>query len=196
MKYIYLSHTLSKSFPSEIFMDKDFDLANLLLIQSKKEMHPSNERFIAIDYVREPHDFLNEQLMIEAVDKVHDYADGIVVDAVFTGEHHGLKQGFLKNLSLAVGTNRHLIIGPSFRKVPSFLQSKLVEELIRFDVSGVMYDLRDVDLNDFRTLQPLAKLLMHVKKRTLIIPLVESQNDAIELGKILPLDVIAVVNGE
>lgn len=193
MKYIYISHTLSRTVPSQIFCENDLEIANLVLIQAKKEMHPEVELFASINYTREPQQFLNKQLMLSATRKILEYTNGVVVDEVFINEYHGLDDNFLRALSISVGV-KHLIIGPKFSRVPTFLQSKLVEELIRFDVSGVMYDLRDKDLDNYAILQPLAKLFMHVKKRTSIIPYVKTTEDAEKLGKLLPIKVIAVEN--
>lgn len=191
MKYINLSQTLSSSASSQIFSENDLELANLVLIEAKKEMHPNIELFASINYIRESQQFLNEQLMLAATSKILEHTDGVVIDEVFTNDHHGLNDRFLKELSMSVG-QKHLIIGPTFSQVPSFLQSKLIEELINFDVSGVMYDVRKNDMEDYAALQPLAKLLMHVKKRTSIIPLVKTKEDADTLGKILPVNVIAI----
>ncbi len=59
---------------------------------------------------------------------------------------------------------------------PPFLQSRLLDELVSHDVSGVMYDVRDIDPDDFNALQPLAKLKIHAKKRIVIIPIVKDES--------------------
>lgn len=196
MKNIYLSQTLADAHASEIYLDMnesgDFKLPNSMLVEAKSKMHPEGERFIALNYDKEPVDFLNEQLMLEAVKTNVSFVDGFVVDQVFTNDYHGLNFGFLRELSVMIGDKAHLIVGPSFCQVPSFLQSKIVDELIRYDVSGVMYNLREVSLDDYKRLQALAKLLMHVKKRTVVIPLVNSLEDAEALRKIMPVTVVAV----
>ena len=191
MKLIHLSNTMTHHYDNEIFMNDNFDLPNLLLIEAKAKIH-SASRYIAINYEKEPESFLNEQLMIEAVRAVNEHSAGVVVDAVFTDNFHAINHNFIGEISKVLDHARHLIIGPRFSLVPSFLQSKIVDELIQYDISAVMYDLRGVDMDDNLRLQPLAKLLMHVKKRTEIIPLVANESDAEILGKVFPLKMIAI----
>lgn len=196
MKHIHLTDTITHHYETEIFMNQNFELPNTLLVEAKHSIHPGT-RYVALNYEKEPEQFLNEQLMIEAARAVSDYSAGIVVDALFTNNFHAINHNFVGQLSKLLGTDKHLIIGPRFSLVPTYLQSKIIDEFIQYDVSGVMFDLRGVSLDDNSRLQPLAKLLLHVKKRTEIIPLVDTVSDANALGKVFPVNMIAVgVSGD
>src|SRR5699024_12780865 len=102
-----------------------------------------------------------------------------------------LELPFVIELSIFIG-KCHFFSGPSFSTVPAFLQSRLLDELVDRDASGIMYDVRDTDMDDFDTLQPLAKLKLHAKKRIVIIPIVRDESQLRELTGSIPFDTVAL----
>ena len=154
----------------------------------QKALTPDVEIFISINNFYERDAFMLENTLIETIRQSE--ADGFIVDQIFTRDFHDVDTVLLESLSNEI-KDKHFIVGPSFTRVPYFLHSRLAEIFIDHDVSGIMYDLRGIDINDFQELQAIAKLKMHVKKRIDIIPLVhESQIE--ELKKSIPFDVYVV----
>lgn len=188
MKQITLSHSLSLSNEHILFSQKNFNAPNSVLLNMQKSLTPQAEIYMSINNHDETDAFMLENTMIETIRS--NEADGFIVDQIFTRDYHDVNEALLDTLSNEI-RNRHFIVGPTFTKVPYFLHSRLAEVFIEHDVSGIMYDLRDVDLKDFKALQPLAKLKMHVKKRISIIPLIKA--DQLEgLKKSIPFDVCVI----
>lgn len=190
MKTIIRSHVLSDNHPSEILAQKDFSTPNLALPAMKKALYPEAEQFIAVNHWEETDPFLLGNIIIETI-RMLDDADGFIIDQIFEDGHHHINLRFVSELSKLVGT-RHFIVGPSFSKVPAFLQSRLLDELITHDVSAVMYDLRGQDLDDYEMLQPLAKLKIHAKKRIAIIPVVSTEQQKTALLGSIPFDIVCI----
>ncbi|CEA00761.1 hypothetical protein BN1048_01073 [Jeotgalicoccus saudimassiliensis] len=191
MKHIYLTHALSMKPEAVLFSYPDFNTPNLTLPAMQRALTPDNEIYITVNNFFESNDFMIENTLIETIRR-EETADGFIIDQIFTRDFHDVDTVLLETLSNEI-RNRHFIVGPSFTKVPYFLHSRLAELFIDHDVSGVMYDLRDIDIRNFKELQPLAKLKMHVKKRLQIIPLVRPEQLG-DLKKSIPLDV-AVIDG-
>ena len=188
MKHIYLSHALDTKAQNKLFTTGNFNAPNNVLIPMQKALTPDVEIFISINNFYERDAFMLENTLIETIRQSE--ADGFIVDQIFTRDFHDVDTVLLESLSNEI-KDKHFIVGPSFTRVPYFLHSRLAEIFIDHDVSGIMYDLRGIDINDFQELQAIAKLKMHVKKRIDIIPLVhESQIE--ELKKSIPFDVYVV----
>ncbi|GAB3060936.1 hypothetical protein ACFOU0_06730 [Salinicoccus sesuvii] len=190
MKTIIRSHVLSENHTSEILARQDFSAPNLALPAMKKMLHPNSELFVALNHWEETDPFLLGNIIIETM-RMLEGVDGFITDQIFEDGYHHINLRFVSELSKLVGM-RHLIVGPSFSKVPAFLQSRLLDELISHDVSGVMYDLREHDLNDYKQLQPLAKLKIHAKKRITIIPVVSTEEQKTALIGSIPFDVVCI----
>ncbi|KKK35745.1 hypothetical protein WN59_02705 [Salinicoccus sediminis] len=190
MKTIQRNHNLSEGFTSEILAKEDFSTPNTVLPGMKKALHPGSEIFASLNHWDESNPFMLKNIIIESARLMAD-ADGFVTDQVFSDRHHHLDLPFVRELSKVIG-GRHFIVGPSFSKVPAFLQSRLLDELVDHDASGIMYDVRDIDMDDFSALQPLAKLKIHAKKRIVIIPLVKDESQLKELTGSIPFDTVAV----
>lgn len=189
MKQIYLSHSLSTQNEAVLFSYPDFNTPNLILPQMQRALTPENEIYITINNFHETDDFMIQNTLIETI-RTNSDADGFIVDQIFTRDFHDVNTVLLETLSTEI-QNKHFIIGPSFTKVPYFLHSRLAEIFITHDVSGVMYDLREIDIRNFGQLQPLAKLKMHVKKRLSIIPLIRPEQLA-DLKKSIPFDLVVI----
>ncbi|GAA3724249.1 hypothetical protein GCM10022378_12880 [Salinicoccus jeotgali] len=192
MKTIRRSHALSENHLSEIIARDDFDIPNLALPPMKKALHPETEYFVSLNHMDEHDPFLLQNLVIETI-RMIEGADGFVTDQIFTNDHHHINHRFLDEISIQTG-ERHLIIGPSFSRVPSFLQSRLLDELVDADVSGIMFDVRSMDIDDFAALQPLAKLKIHAKKRIAIIPVVKDEHQRNALVDTIPFDVVCIAD--
>ncbi|WP_031544505.1 hypothetical protein [Salinicoccus luteus] len=190
MKTIHLNHELSKDYTSEILAKPDFSTPNLALPGMKKALYPGSEHFVSINHWEETDSFLQKNIIIETVRMLED-ADGFIIDQIFEDRHHHINLQFVGELSNIIGS-RHFIAGPSFSSVPPFLQSRLLDELVSQDVSGVMYDVRDIDPDDFNALQPLAKLKIHAKKRIVLIPLVKDEAQKKALMRNIPFEVVCV----
>jgi len=190
VKTIQRNHNLSEGFTSEILAKEDFSSPNTVLPGMKKALHPGSEIFASLNHWDEPNRFMLKNIIIESARTMTD-ADGFVTDQIFSDHYHHLDLQFVIELSKVIG-RRHFIAGPSFSKVPAFLQSRLLDELVDHDASGIMYDVRDTDMDDFDTLQPLAKLKIHAKKRIVIIPLVRDESQLRELTGSIPFDTVAL----
>src|SRR5690625_1223813 len=189
MKHIYLLHSLSTEKEAVLFSYPDFSTPNIILPQMQRTLTPDKEIYITINNFHETNDFMIENTLIETI-RTNNDADGFIVDQIFTRDFHDINTVLLENLSNEI-RNKHFIIGPDFTKVPYFLHSRLAEIFIAHDVSGVMYDLRDIDIRNFGQLQPLAKLKMHVKKRLSIIPLIRPEQ-LTDLKKSIPFDLVII----
>jgi len=190
VKTIQINHNLSEGFTSEILAKEDFSTPNTVLPGMKKALHPSSEIFVSLNHWDESNPFMLKNIIIESV-RMMGEADGFVTDQIFSDHHHHLDLPFVRELSKIIG-GRHFIVGPSFSKVPAFLQSRLLDEIVEHDASGIMYDVRDIDMDDFSALQPLAKLKIHAKTRIVIIPLVRDESQLKELTGSIPFDTVAV----
>lgn len=189
MKHIYLTHALNMESDAVLFSYPDFNTPNLILPKMQRELTPDSEIYITINNFYETNDFMIENTLIETI-RQESAADGFIIDQIFTRDFHDVNTVLLETLSSEI-RNKHFIIGPSFTKVPYFLHSRLAEIFIDHDVSGVMYDLRDIDIKNFSQLQPLAKLKMHVKKRLSIIPLIRP-DQLKDLKKSIPFEVVVI----
>lgn len=189
MKHIYLTHELNMESDAVLFSYPDFNTPNLILPKMQRELTPDSEIYITINNFYETNDFMIENTLIETI-RQESAADGFIIDQIFTRDFHDVNTVLLETLSSEI-RNKHFIIGPSFTKVPYFLHSRLAEIFIDHDVSGVMYDLRDIDIRNFSQLQPLAKLKMHVKKRLSIIPLIRPEQLK-DLKKSIPFEVAVI----
>lgn len=189
MKHIYLTHALNMESESVLFSYPDFNTPNLTLPAMQRALTPDSEIYITINNFYETNEFMIENTLIETI-RGESAADGFIIDQIFTRDFHDVNTVLLETLSSEI-RNRHFIIGPSFTKVPYFLHSRLAEIFIDHDVSGVMYDLRDIDIRNFSQLQPLAKLKMHVKKRLSIIPLIRL-DQLKDLKKSIPFELAVI----
>lgn len=189
MKHIYLTHALNMEAEAVLFSYPDFNTPNLTLPTMQRELTPKNEIYITLNNFYETNEFMIENTLIETI-RQNNSADGFIVDQIFTRDFHDVNTVLLETLSNEI-RNKHFIVGPSFTKVPYFLHSRLAEIFIEHDVSGVMYDLRDIDIRNFSQLQPLAKLKMHVKKRLSIIPLIRPEQLK-DLKKSIPFDLVVI----
>lgn len=191
MKHIYLTHALNMEADAVLFSYPDFNTPNLILPAMQRALTPDSEIYITINNFYETNDFMIENTLIETI-RQENAADGFIIDQIFTRDFHDVNTVLLETLSNEI-RNKHFIVGPSFTKVPYFLHSRLAEIFIDHDVSGVMYDLRDIDIRNFSQLQPLAKLKMHVKKRLSIIPLIRPEQLK-DLKKSIPFEVAVIDN--
>ena len=189
MKHIYLTHALNMESEAVLFSYPDFNTPNLTLPMMQRELTPDNEIYITLNNFYETNEFMIENTLIETI-RQNNSADGFIIDQIFTRDFHDVNTVLLETLSSEI-RNKHFIVGPSFTKVPYFLHSRLAEIFIEHDVSGVMYDLRDIDIRNFSQLQPLAKLKMHVKKRLSIIPLIRPEQLK-DLKKSIPFDLVVI----
>lgn len=189
MKHIYLTHALRMESDAVLFSYPDFNTPNLTLPKMQRALTPDSEIYITINNFYETNDFMIENILIETI-REESAAHGFIVDQIFTRDFHDVNTVLLETLSNEI-RNKHFIVGPSFSKVPYFLHSRLAEIFIDHDVSGVMYDLRDIDIRNFSQLQPLAKLKMHVKKRLSIIPLIRP-DQLKDLKKSIPFEVAVI----
>ncbi len=190
MKTIHLNHELSKNYTSEILAKPDFSTPNLVLPGMKKALYPGSEHFVSLNHWEETDPFLHHNIIVETVRILED-ADGFITDQIFEDRHHHINLQFVSELSNIIGS-RHFIAGPSFSSVPPFLQSRLLDKLVSQDVSGVMYDVRDIDPDDFNALQPLAKLKIHAKKRIALIPVVKDEAQKKALTRNIPFEVVCI----
>lgn len=190
MKIIQRNHSLSEQFTSEILARQDFSTPNPVLPEMKKALYPESEIFASLNHWEEEDRFLLKNIIIESARKMEG-ADGFITDQVFSDHYHHLDLRFVSELSKIIG-DRHFIVGPEFSKVPAFLQSRLLDELVDHDVSGIMYDVRETEMDDFSALQPLAKLKIHAKKRIVIIPVVKDESQMKQLTGSIPFDVVAI----
>ncbi len=188
LKQITLSHNLSLAYDHVLFSQSDFNAPNSVLISMQKALTPQAEIYMSINNNYETDAFMLENTLIETIRA--NEVDGFIVDQIFTRDYHDVNEALLSTLSNEI-RNCHFIIGPAFTKVPYFLHSRLAEVFIDNDVSGIIYDLREIDLRDFKALQPLAKLKMHVKKRISIIPLIKAEQLE-ALKKSIPFDVCVI----
>lgn len=193
MKTIQGNHSLSEKFTSEILAKKDLSTPNSVLPGMKKALYPESEIFASLNHWEEKDRFLLQNIIIETARKMEG-ADGFITDQIFSDHYHHLDLRFVSELSKVIA-DRHFIVGPQFSKVPAFLQSRLLDELVDHDVSGIMYDVRNLNMDDFSALQPLAKLKIHAKKRIVIIPLVSDEAQMKQLTGNIPFEVVAVHAG-
>lgn len=190
MKTIYLNHSLSNRHISEILSHEDFSAPNSVLPEMKKALYPGAEIFASVNHWAETERFMQKNIISESIRQM-EAADGFITDQVFEDHHHHLDLKFISELSKQIG-NKHFIIGSTFSKVPAFLQSRLLDELVEYDVSGIMYDVRELDMDDHSALQPLARLKIHSKKRIVIIPHVRDEAQLKTLVNRVPFDVASV----
>lgn len=190
MKTLFHSHNLNTGHPSVVMAQQNFNAPNPVLPDMLRALNPGVEIFTSVDHLEEKDIFMHKNIIYETV-KHFDNVDGYITDQIFTDDHHHIDSMFINELSKLIG-DKHFIIGPSFSKIPYFRQSQILDELIEYDVSGVMFDIRNIDLKNYSELQPLAKLKIHAKKRIEIIPVVSSEEKRDELIKSIPFDMIYI----
>lgn len=190
MKTLYHSHNLNTDYQSLVMSQQDFNAPNPVIADMAKSLNPSAEIFVSVNHAEEKDPFMHKNIIFETVKHFKD-VEGYITDEVFTDNHHHLDSMFVNELSKLIG-NRHFIIGPAFSSIPYFRQSHILDELIEYDVSGVMFDLRGADFKNYNELQPLAKLKIHAKKRIEIIPVVESEEKREMLLKNISFDVVYI----
>lgn len=190
MKTLFHSHNLNTEHPSVVISQHNFNAPNPVLPDMLRALNPDVEIFTIVDHLEEEDVFMHKNIVFETI-KHFKNVDGYITDRVFTDEHHHIDSMFVNELSKLIG-DKHFIIGPSFSKIPYFRQSQILDELIEYDVSGVMFDIRDIDFNNYSELQPLAKLKIHAKKRIEIIPVVSSEEKRDELIKSIPFDMVYI----
>lgn len=190
MKTIFHSHDLNENHPSVVMSQQNFNAPNPVLTDMLKSLNPDVEIFASVNHSEEDDVFMLKNIIFETV-KHFKNADGYITDQVFTDDHHHLDSMFVNELSKLIA-DKHFIIGPSFSKIPYFRQSQILDELIEYDVSAVMFDLRDADFKNYSELQPLAKLKIHAKKRIQIIPVVGSEEKQDELLKSIPFEIVYI----
>lgn len=186
MKTLFHSHDLEAGHSSVVMAQQNFNAPNPVMPGMLAALKPDTEIFVSINHAEENEPFMHKNILYETV-KYFKEADGYVTDQIFKDDYHHFDAAFVNELSKMIGS-RHFIIGPEFAKVPYFRQSQILDELIEYDVSGIMYDLRDVDFKDYSKLQPLAKLKIHAKKRIQIIPVFNDTDERDELLKSIPFD--------
>lgn len=190
MKILTHNHCLNIASHAVVASQTNFNAPSAVLPYMMKELYPEMEIYISINHFEEENDFLRKNINIETIKYFND-VNGYIIDQIFLDDYHSLDSSFVHELSTVID-DKHFIIGPSFSNVPSFLQSRLLEEAIEFDVSAVMYDLRDIDVSDAKSLQPLARLKIHAKSRIELIPVVKSQEQQELLLKNIPFNMVYI----
>lgn len=190
MKTIVHSHDLNTDHQSVVMSQQNFNAPNAVITDMMKSLNPQMEIFASVNHMEENDVFMHKNIVFETI-RHFKAVDGYITDQVFTDAYHHLDSMFVNELSKLIG-EKHFLIGPAFSKVPYFRQSHLLDELIEYDVSGVMFDLRGIDFKNYNELQPLAKLKIHAKKRIQIIPVVESRERQEELIKSIPFDIVYI----
>ncbi|WP_462420982.1 hypothetical protein [Salinicoccus sp. Marseille-QA3877] len=190
MKTLFHSHDLNTEHPSVVMAQQNFNAPNPVLPEMLSALNPDVEIFTSVDHFEEEDIFMHKNIIFETI-KHFKNVEGYITDQIFTDNHHHIDAMFVNELSKLIG-DKHFIIGPSFSKIPYFRQSQILDELIEYDVSGVMFDIRDIDFNNYSELQPLAKIKIHAKKRIEIIPVVSSEEKRDELIKSIPFDMVYI----
>ncbi|WP_052255939.1 hypothetical protein [Salinicoccus sp. YB14-2] len=190
MKTLFHSHNLNTAHASVVLAQHNFNAPNPVLPDMMRALKPDTEVFTSVDHLEEEDIFMHKNIIFETI-KYFKNVDGYITDQIFTDEYHHIDSMFVNELSKLIG-DKHFIIGPSFSKIPYFRQSQILDELIEYDVSGVMFDIRDIDFNNYSELQPLAKLKIHAKKRIEIIPVVSSEEKRDELTRSIPFDMVYI----
>lgn len=190
MKTLYHSHNLNTEYSSVVLTQQNFNAPNPAITDMLRALNPDVEIFTSVDHMEEEDVFMHKNIVFETI-KHFKNVDGYITDQIFTDNHHHIDSMFVNEMSKLIG-DKHFIIGPSFSKIPYFRQSQILDELIEYDVSGVMFDIRNVDFKNYSELQPLAKIKIHAKKRIEIIPVVSSEEQRDELKKSIPFDMIYV----
>lgn len=190
MKTLFHSHDLNTEHPSVVMAQQNFNAPNPVLPDMLSALNPDVEIFTSVDHLEEEDIFMHKNIIFETI-KHFKNVEGYITDQIFTDNHHHIDSMFVNELSKLIG-DKHFIIGPSFSKIPYFRQSQILDELIEYDVSGVMFDIRDIDFNNYSELQPLAKIKIHAKKRIEIIPVVSSEEKRDELIKSIPFDMVYI----
>lgn len=190
MKTLYHSHNLNTEYPSVVLTQQNFNAPNPAITDMLRDLKPDAEIFTSVDHMEEEDVFMHKNIVFETI-KHFKNVDGYITDQIFTDNHHHIDSMFVNEMSKLIG-DKHFIIGPSFSKIPYFRQSQILDELIEYDVSGVMFDIRNVDFKNYSELQPLAKIKIHAKKRIEIIPVVSSEEQRDELIKSIPFDMIYI----
>lgn len=190
MKTLFHSHNLNTAHASVVLAQHNFNAPNPVLPGMLSALNPDIEIFTSVDHLEEEDIFMHKNIIFETV-KYFKNVDGYITDQIFTDEYHHIDSMFVNELSKLIG-DKHFIIGPSFSKIPYFRQSQILDELIEYDVSGVMFDIRDINFNNYSELQPLAKLKIHAKKRIEIIPVVSSEEKRDELTRSIPFDMVYI----
>lgn len=190
MKTLFHSHDLNTQHSSVVMAQQNFNAPSPVITDMLRALNPDVEIFTSIDHLEEDDVFMHKNIIFETI-KHFKNVDGYITDRIFTDNHHHIDSMFVNEMSKLIG-DKHFIIGPSFSKIPYFRQSQILDELIEYDVSGVMFDIRDIDFKNYNDLQPLAKIKIHAKKRIEIIPVVSSEEKRDELIKSIPFDMVYI----
>lgn len=190
MKTLFHSHDLNTQHPSVVMAQQNFNAPNPVITDMLRALNADVEIFTSIDHLEEEDVFMHKNIIFETI-KHFKNVDGYITDRIFTDNHHHIDSMFVNEMSKLIG-DKHFIIGPSFSKIPYFRQSHILDELIEYDVSGVMFDVRHIDFKNYSDLQLLAKIKIHAKKRIEIIPVVSSEEKRDELIKSIPFDMVYI----
>ncbi|CAD2075106.1 hypothetical protein [Phocicoccus pinnipedialis] len=191
MKTFYRTNQISIQHDVALFASEQLDAVSITLLEMYKKLHPESEVFMSINVSEETDTFMKNNIHYELI-KASPNVEGFLTNQFLSDESVYLDKNYLSEISKLIGS-KHLIVGPAFTTIPSFLHSKTVEELIEVNVSGLMYDTRDLDFSDFKALQPLAKLRSFARNRIEIIPVVSSIEKRDELVKLIPFKVVAII---
>lgn len=191
MKTFIRTNQISKSYDTVLFADTELNTVSNTIISMYQQLYPNSEVFISLNATEETDTFMKNNIHFELVKSLREVA-GYMTDQFFKEDLVYIDTEYLSQLSNLV-QDKHLIIGPSFSMVPSFLHARTLDTLIEHDVSGVMYDTRALDLSDFKALQPLAKLRSYARNRIEIIPVVDSIEKRDELLKLIPFKTACII---
>ena len=191
MKTFYRTNQISTEYDVALFATENLDSGSSTVIEMYRRLYPEAEVYLSINTSEETDTFMKNNIHCELIKQNGD-VDGFLTNQFLKGDSVYLDKIYLKEISKLAG-DKHLIIGPEFSKIPSFLHTKTVEELIEENISGIMYDTRDLDFNDFKALQPLAKLRSFARNRIEIIPVVSSIEKRDELLKLIPFNATAII---
>lgn len=191
MKTFYRTNQISTPYEVALFAAQNLDSVSRTVIDMYRRLYPEAEVYISINTSEETDTFMKNNIHYEIIKQNGD-VDGFLTNQFLKDDSVYLDKIYLREISKLAG-DKHLIIGPAFSKIPSFLHSKTVEELIEENISGIMYDTRDLDFHDFKALQPLAKLRSFARNRIEIIPVVSSIEKRDELLKLIPFNATAII---
>ncbi|CAD2077982.1 hypothetical protein GCM10007358_01240 [Phocicoccus schoeneichii] len=191
MKTFYRTNQISTPYEVALFAAQNLDSVSRTVIDMYRRLYPEAEVYISINTSEETDTFMKNNIHYEIIKQNGD-VDGFLTNQFLKDDSVYLDKIYLREISKLAG-DKHLIIGPAFSKIPSFLHSKTVEELIEENISGIMYDTRDLDFHDFKALQPLAKLRSFARNRIEIIPVVSTIEKRDELLKLIPFNATAII---
>lgn len=191
MKTFYRTSKISTPYEVALFATQNLDSVSSTVIDMYRRLYAEAEVYVSINASEETDAFMKNNIHYELIKQNSD-VDGFLTNQFLKDDSVYLDRIYLREIS-KLAKDKHLIIGPEFSKIPSFLHTKTVEELIEENISGIMYDTRDLDFNDFKALQPLAKLRSFARNRIEIIPVVSSIEKRDELLKLIPFNATAII---